>query len=84
MKTAELPPDRNYVIGGHPHGIMSVGIFTNFNTEMNGFSKHFPGIRLTSVGLSFIFYFPIYRDYVSSYGEAPLPHPRQTASHPAS
>uniref|UniRef100_A0A667HNN9 Acyltransferase n=1 Tax=Lynx canadensis TaxID=61383 RepID=A0A667HNN9_LYNCA len=68
VKTAELPPDRNYVIGGHPHGIMSAGIFTNFNTEMNDFSKHFPGIRLTLAGLSFIFYFPIYRDYTSSFG----------------
>ncbi|CAG7837608.1 unnamed protein product [Allacma fusca] len=44
VKTAELDPSRNYVIGLHPHGI-SVAGGLNFATETGGFSKKFPGIR---------------------------------------
>uniref|UniRef100_A0A8C0KJW8 Acyltransferase n=1 Tax=Canis lupus dingo TaxID=286419 RepID=A0A8C0KJW8_CANLU len=50
VKTAELPPDRNYVVGCHPHGIMCMGTFCNFVTEANNFSKQFPGIQ-TSPGV---------------------------------
>lgn len=33
VKTAVLPPDGKYVIGYHPHGIISVGAFAAFCTE---------------------------------------------------
>ncbi|KAK5858334.1 hypothetical protein PBY51_002481 [Eleginops maclovinus] len=33
VKTAELNPNKNYVVGIHPHGIMSAGAFTCFSTE---------------------------------------------------
>lgn len=33
VKTAPLPPDGRYVIGYHPHGIISVGAFAAFCTE---------------------------------------------------
>ncbi|XP_045731587.2 2-acylglycerol O-acyltransferase 3 isoform X1 [Mirounga angustirostris] len=68
VKTAELPPDRNYVLGGHPHGIMCIGTFCNFSTEANNFSKQFPGIQVSSAALASLFHFPIYRDYIMSYG----------------
>uniref|UniRef100_A0A2K6GKK4 Acyltransferase n=1 Tax=Propithecus coquereli TaxID=379532 RepID=A0A2K6GKK4_PROCO len=72
VKTAELPPDQNYVVGCHPHGIMSTGIFCNFSTEGNGFSKHFPGLRIWQTGLNSLFWFPVYRDYLMSYGMCPV------------
>ncbi|XP_029805230.1 2-acylglycerol O-acyltransferase 3 [Suricata suricatta] len=68
VKTAELPSDRNYVLGSHPHGIMCVGTLCNLLTEANDVSKYFPGIRISSAGLNSLFYFPIYRDYIMSYG----------------
>ncbi|XP_066238413.1 2-acylglycerol O-acyltransferase 3 [Saccopteryx leptura] len=68
VKTAELPPDRNYVFGSHPHGIMCIGTFCNFATEGNGFSQHFPGLRPSLVVLATLFYFPIYRDYIMCAG----------------
>ncbi|KRY90626.1 2-acylglycerol O-acyltransferase 2, partial [Trichinella pseudospiralis] len=44
IKTADLPPDRNYLFGYHPHGIMSFGAFCNFCTEATNFSQLFPGV----------------------------------------
>ena len=33
VKTANLDPDKNYVMGYHPHGIISVGCFCAFATD---------------------------------------------------
>lgn len=44
-KTVDLPPDRNYIMGYHPHGIISVGAFVNFATNSTGFPHLFPGIQ---------------------------------------
>ncbi|RWR98368.1 hypothetical protein B4U79_03295, partial [Dinothrombium tinctorium] len=41
-KTADLNPNKNYIIGYHPHGILPFGAFANFNTEATGFSEKFP------------------------------------------
>uniref|UniRef100_A0A8C7A1Y8 Acyltransferase n=1 Tax=Neovison vison TaxID=452646 RepID=A0A8C7A1Y8_NEOVI len=67
VKTAELPPDRNYVLSVHPHGIMCMGAFCNFSTDVNGFSKKFPGIQTSVTGLDILFHLPVYRDYLMSY-----------------
>jgi len=56
---ADLPPDRPYLFGYHPHGIIGMyaqfgfglhkadrnrGAFATFATEGTGFSDYFPGI----------------------------------------
>nr|XP_009686627.1 PREDICTED: 2-acylglycerol O-acyltransferase 2 [Struthio camelus australis] len=38
VKTAELDPRKNYLLGFHPHGVLAVGAFLNFCTEASGFS----------------------------------------------
>ncbi|XP_053511293.1 2-acylglycerol O-acyltransferase 3 [Artibeus jamaicensis] len=68
VKTVELPPDRNYVFGSHPHGIMCIGSICNFATEGTGFSQLFPGLRPSVVALNFLFHLPFYRDYITSLG----------------
>ncbi|XP_078064484.1 diacylglycerol O-acyltransferase 2-like, partial [Mustelus asterias] len=68
VKTAELDPRRNYVLGYHPHGIMCVGAFCNFCTEATDFSKTFPGITPHTATLNGLFHLPIYRDYLLSGG----------------
>ena len=45
VKTHDLPTDKNYLFGYHPHGVISSGCFGNFGTEATGFSELFPGIR---------------------------------------
>ncbi|KAI5128081.1 2-Acylglycerol O-Acyltransferase 3 [Manis pentadactyla] len=64
VKTGELPPNRNYVLVSHPHGIMSTGTFCNFSTECNGTSQMFPGIRLSVARLTSLFYYPVLRNYI--------------------
>ncbi|SPQ96490.1 unnamed protein product (mitochondrion) [Plasmodiophora brassicae] len=58
VKTADLPPDRPYIFGIHPHGIIGVSAFANFGTEGTGFSKQFPGIVPHLLTISFNFRMP--------------------------
>ncbi|XP_012860890.1 2-acylglycerol O-acyltransferase 3 [Echinops telfairi] len=68
VKTAELPPDRKYVMAAHPHGFMSLGHFCNFCTESTAFSQQFPGLRPFLATLAGFFRLPIYRDYIMRSG----------------
>ncbi|KAM5330592.1 2-acylglycerol O-acyltransferase 3 isoform 2-T2 [Glossophaga mutica] len=68
VKTAELPPDQNYVFGSHPHGVLCFGSLCNFATESNNFCRKFPGLRPTLVSLNLILYFPVFREYLLSLG----------------
>ncbi|XP_055403301.1 2-acylglycerol O-acyltransferase 2-like [Bubalus kerabau] len=64
VKTANLDPSRNYLAGYHPHGIATVGAFTNFCTDGTGFSSLFPGIRSHLMVLNLWFWAPVFRDYI--------------------
>ena len=44
VKTSELDPQKNYILGYHPHGIFVEGVSIALNTEACGFSEKFPGI----------------------------------------
>ncbi|KAI4531925.1 hypothetical protein MG293_018439 [Ovis ammon polii] len=68
VKTAELPPDRNYVLGSHPHGIIAVGTVCNFATEGTGLSQVFPGLRFSLAVLNCLLYLPGHREYFLSCG----------------
>ena len=63
VKTADLPADRNYVFGYHPHGVMCLGAVINFCTEATDFSKLFPGIMPFLLTLRMQFFWPILRGY---------------------
>ncbi|XP_041094364.1 diacylglycerol O-acyltransferase 2-like [Polyodon spathula] len=75
VKTAELSPERNYVFGCHPHGIMCAGAFSSFSTEGTGFSTMFPGIRPHLATLAGLFKMPIYREYMMCAGMCPVSKP---------
>ncbi|NXK67662.1 MOGT2 acyltransferase, partial [Sylvietta virens] len=68
MKTAELDPRRNYLVGFHPHGVLAAGAFLNFCTEASGFSTLFPGITPHLMMLTLWFRIPFFRDYAMSGG----------------
>ncbi|CAN8021047.1 unnamed protein product [Ixodes persulcatus] len=68
VKTCDLPPGKNYLLGYHPHGIMCAGAFGNFATEGTGFSELFPNIRPHLLVLKGQFRFPIHRDLLLSAG----------------
>ena len=51
VKTADLPADKNYIVGYHPHGVISLGAGAAFGTD--GLDAHvlFPGITFTIMAL---------------------------------
>ena len=63
IKTSELDPKHNYVMGYHPHGILSCGAIVNFCSEATGFSEKFKGINPHIVTLEANFRVPIFRGY---------------------
>ncbi|KAA1113136.1 diacylglycerol O-acyltransferase 1 [Puccinia graminis f. sp. tritici] len=68
IKTVDLPSDRKYVFGYHPHGIIGMGAVANFGTEATGFSEKFPGLNPHLLTLSTNFIIPFYRDLILSLG----------------
>ncbi|XP_033996104.1 diacylglycerol O-acyltransferase 2-like [Trematomus bernacchii] len=72
VKTAELSPNKNYILGIHPHGIMCVGAFTCFSTESCGFKELFPGLISNLVTLAGVFKLPLFREYAMSTGLLPV------------
>ncbi|XP_049644123.1 2-acylglycerol O-acyltransferase 3-like [Suncus etruscus] len=72
IKTAELPPDRNYVLGAHPHGIMCMGPGCNFAIGGTNTFEIFPGLRLNVGTLVNLFNLPVYRDYIMALGLCPV------------
>uniref|UniRef100_A0A8C5PC72 Acyltransferase n=1 Tax=Leptobrachium leishanense TaxID=445787 RepID=A0A8C5PC72_9ANUR len=72
VKTQNLSPSRNYIIGSHPHGILCIGAFCNFVTESTGFSQKFPGVRPHLATLAGNFRLPILREYMMSGGLCPV------------
>jgi 2-acylglycerol O-acyltransferase 2 len=67
-KTTDLDPNKNYIFGYHPHGIISLGAIGNFATEANDFSKLFPGIELRLLTLEINFRLPFFREYLMALG----------------
>lgn len=68
VKETDLPPDRPYVFGYHPHGIIGMGALATFASEVTGFSEAFPGIRPHLLTLTNNFRVPLLRDYFLALG----------------
>lgn len=68
VKEAELPPNRPYLFGYHPHGIIGMGAFATFATEGTNFSEYFPGIKPHLLTLGSNFKIPFYRELLMIHG----------------
>ncbi|XP_077552101.1 2-acylglycerol O-acyltransferase 2-like isoform X1 [Haemaphysalis longicornis] len=68
IKTADLDPGRNYILGYHPHGIMCMGAIANFVSKTSGGGLLFPGIRICALSLNLNFLFPFHREFMLWYG----------------
>lgn len=68
VKETELPADRPYLFGYHPHGIIGMGAFATFATDATNFSQHFPGINPHLLTLTSNFRVPFYRDILLHLG----------------
>jgi hypothetical protein len=67
-QTADLPPDRKYVFGYHPHGVIGMGAIANFATDATGFSRLFPGLNPHLLTLQSNFKLPLYRELLLALG----------------
>ncbi|CAI5441046.1 unnamed protein product [Caenorhabditis angaria] len=61
-KTVDFSPDHNYLIGSHPHGIISMAAWCNFATNGTGILEKFPGIRFNLCTLALNFKMAIRRE----------------------
>ncbi|XP_068241795.1 2-acylglycerol O-acyltransferase 1-like [Palaemon carinicauda] len=62
IKTSELDPSKNYIMGYHPHGVLSAGAYCHFATEGTHFSKVFKGLTPYLLTLECHFKLPFYRE----------------------
>ncbi|KAK6627930.1 hypothetical protein RUM43_002183 [Polyplax serrata] len=70
-KTADLPPDKNYLICGFPHGVLCTGSFSAFGNDYGGFQKLFPGLSCYMMTLEQHFSYPLFREYCMFMGALP-------------
>ncbi|CAL1573942.1 unnamed protein product [Knipowitschia caucasica] len=80
VKTADLDPKHNYVMGFHPHGVLVAGAFTNFCVYATGFKHLFPGLTTHMLMLPLWFRSPFFRDYIMCAGL--IPSDKESASYP--
>lgn len=79
VKTADLDPRQNYILGFHPHGVLVAGAFINFCTYATGFRKLFPGLDSFLLMLPLWFRAPFFRDYIMMAGL--IPSDKESASY---
>nr|UEK51601.1 PAGAT-like protein [Parasacculina yatsui] len=68
VKTCDLDPKQNYIVGSHPHGMLCIGAFCNFATEGNDFSSHYPGMVSHLLTLEGNYHVPLYREFFLTSG----------------
>ncbi|CAJ0954594.1 unnamed protein product, partial [Mesorhabditis belari] len=62
-KTADLDDSTNYLVGSHPHGIISMAAFVNFGSNATGIDKLFPNVFFRLCTLEGQFWTPFRREY---------------------
>lgn len=61
-------PEKLYMFGYHPHGIISAGCFMSFAADATGVSKLIPGITIYPATLNANFYIPFWRELLLRLG----------------
>mmetsp|Transcript_8900 Transcript_8900/g.21702 ORF Transcript_8900/g.21702 Transcript_8900/m.21702 type:complete len:776 (-) Transcript_8900:809-3136(-) len=67
-RTRRLDPDKVYMFGYHPHGVLSVGALLNFSTFATGFDVLFPGVDVRLLTMKVNFRIPFWRDFLLALG----------------
>ncbi|KFQ48643.1 2-acylglycerol O-acyltransferase 1, partial [Pelecanus crispus] len=67
IKTSDLNPNHNYLLGFHPHGVLVAGAFGNFCTGAS-FKNLFPGLTPYLHIMPIWFGCPFFREYIMSAG----------------
>lgn len=62
VKTDELNPEKNYILGVHPHGILTLSTAVTFSSDANHVEQLFPGMRFHTMTLVDMFQLPVARE----------------------
>ncbi|GMR59931.1 hypothetical protein PMAYCL1PPCAC_30126, partial [Pristionchus mayeri] len=65
--TSQLPADKNYLIGFHPHGVISISAY-NFMSNGTGLMDRFPNINFHLCTLVGQFWMPLRREWFMMHG----------------
>uniref|UniRef100_A0A0A1WSL7 Acyltransferase n=1 Tax=Zeugodacus cucurbitae TaxID=28588 RepID=A0A0A1WSL7_ZEUCU len=71
-KTAEIPPNRNYILAYFPHGLLTIGLSINLLHDIQPFLRLFPGIRPKVATLNVNFWTPVLREIWRWFGYIPV------------
>lgn len=63
VKTTDLDPNKNYIFGVSPHGVMCFSSMINFGTDATRFSELFPGLEPHLITLNGQFFSPLMREF---------------------
>ncbi|GMR52673.1 hypothetical protein PMAYCL1PPCAC_22869, partial [Pristionchus mayeri] len=61
VKTAELPADRNYIVGSHPHGVACIGLGLSYGSNPSA-AEYYEGCKGWGVTLAGQFLWPFRRE----------------------
>jgi len=75
VKTADLDPNKSYIFGAHPHGIIGLSLWANFSNEYSGFRELYPGVDVRLGTLTTNFQIPLVREYNLAIGLADVSKP---------
>ena len=70
VKTSELDPSRNYIMGSHPHGFICFGVLSAFGSDVHKTDKLFPGITFSLLSLREFYLAPGLRDFALAAGKS--------------
>ncbi len=70
IKTHDLNPDKSYLVGYHPHGVLSFGAFSCFSCGHLNPGGLFPGLRPRVLTLKLCFAMPGFREHLLASGVA--------------
>ncbi|KYM78214.1 2-acylglycerol O-acyltransferase 2-B [Atta colombica] len=68
VKMVDLDPKKSYLFVSVPHGILSIGIFGSFASDILDCKKLFPGLEFHTITLDQHFKIPLFREYPYSLG----------------
>ncbi|EJW73939.1 diacylglycerol acyltransferase [Wuchereria bancrofti] len=66
--TTPLKYGKNYLIGSHPHGIISMNTYANFITNGTGLFEKLPGMTIRVCTLVSQFWIPVRREWAMLHG----------------
>ena len=70
VKTADLDPGRNYLLGSHPHGFICFGVLSAFGSTVHNTDELFPGIFFRLLSLREFYLAPGLREFALGAGKS--------------